>query len=55
VKGYVVSTIRSVIDRSHGSNLQSALYFGRVVNQELQSNKVLTFPDVNGKGGISDG
>ena len=55
VKSDVVSVIGSVINGGHRANFQSPLDFGRVVDQELKGNQVLTFLYVDGKGSVSDG
>jgi hypothetical protein len=45
----VVSVIGPVIDCGHGANFQTSLDFGRVVDQELQSDLVLALFHIDGK------
>ena len=51
----VVPFISPVVDGGGGTNFQSSLDFGRVVDQELEGNQILALLDVDGKGSVSDG
>ena len=55
VKSDIVPLISSVIDGGRGTNFQSSLDFGRIVDQELKRDLVLTLLYLDGKGSISDG
>jgi hypothetical protein len=55
VKSYIVPVIGPVIDCGQGANFQSPLDFGRVVDQELKGDQVLTFLYVDGKGSVPYG
>lgn len=55
MKGDIVALVRSIVHGGHGPDFESSLDFGRVIDQELQSNNILTFPDVDREGSVSNG